>query len=392
VRLPRSTARRTALLLGLTGAGIGLAAVAVPGGALAVPASAGARVTVAGAPDLSWLDHPRSTVLPARTVATPAAAGHRALAVPAKLPTFAHNYTSGGKRYGYRMVGTDPLGAAVTTVIPDTITPLGLSIGGQGIAPSSSVIATVTGSGLFKPAAFPGGTGQYGNMFMRNQFRSWLTTKSGALKNWNLNLGTPSVRPQLTLTVPTDKGEIRLLHGVRVALVDVRWLDTALTGQVTAGSPAGFTQFLGVNTVMCEPYTTALTHCGIGGYHSVLDDLAGSHTYSVQSFLNGAVFGVKSGFVDTAPMSHELAEWLANPYLFNLTPGWRSPLAPQYGCAGDLEVGDPVVTSQIAVKGLHYQDEAFLWWFARSTSGAWLHRYTWFNALTTLSKACTVGA
>ena len=89
-------------------------------------------------------------------------------------------------------------------------------------------------------------------------------------------------------------------------------------------------------------------------------------------------------------MSHELAEWLADPFVDNTVPFWDSPIAPQYPCNNFLEVGDPLVGIVQQVGGLTYQDEAFISFFTRDVpSIGWLGRYSWFGTFTAPSPSCT---
>jgi hypothetical protein len=86
---------------------------------------------------------------------------------------------------------------------------------------------------------------------------------------------------------------------------------------------------------------------------------------------------------DIHPLSHELSEWADDPFVNNLVQPWLTPTAPQYGCSGLLETGDPVVGIGVA-KGTnsfeqgpnpngtqsadgyyHPEDEVFLPWFMR---------------------------
>jgi hypothetical protein len=334
------------------------------------------------------LTRPRTITMPARSLDQ----SRFAAATPAPaLPTFAHAFRYGTKTYTYAMVGTDPLGPAATTTIGSDLVPIAFRINGETIVPSDSVVTAVKASGLFHPRTFPGGNGQYADTFMRTQFWSWLQVKRGVVKNWHVNLANPITRPTLTLNVPADKGTVRVVKGVRVAVVDVDWFvaQAGVQAAVTAPSASRLTQLLAGSAVLCQPYSSTLAGCGIGGFHSLTHTTTGNHTYTFQDYLNPAVFGVKTGFTDLGPMSHELAEWMADPYLNNQVPGWTSPLAPQYGCVDALEPADPVVTSQITVGGQHYSDEAYLWWFAHSPSRGWMGRYTWFNSLTLLPRTCT---
>jgi len=302
------------------------------------------------------------------------------------LATFTTRYTVGGAGYVLRMVGTDPSGPAATTVVDNTLVPVTVHVGGQTVAPSASTLTAVASSGLFADRTWPGGTGQYGDVFVRTQF--WSALGAGS-KAWHVELAAPQVATPLVIDVPASQGLVRTVRGVRVAFVDVDWFDARLQARATAPTPDVLTQFLAGNLVLCKPFSTDLADCGVGGYHSATLDDAGTHTYSYQAFLAATVFGPGSGFSDLGPMSHELAEWMADPFTDNAVPPWTSPLAPQYGCVDALEPGDPVVGHYLTVGGLTYQDEAYLWWFLRqSPSAGWLGRYTWLGTFSTVSPPC----
>ena len=81
---------------------------------------------------------------------------------------------------------------------------------------------------------------------------------------------------------------------------------------------------------------------------------------------------------------HEIAEWADDPFVNNSVEPWLTPTAPQYGCSGILETGDPVVAigfamgtntfeqgpnpngTQSADGYYHPEDEVFLPWFMRT--------------------------
>jgi hypothetical protein len=368
----RRSARPAAAATALAG---GLAALVTLTGLTTASASA-APAVAAGARHLTPPTSPR---VPAKISPSWTAA---AVGPSVPLPVFSKSFTTGGQTFTYRMVGSDPQGAAATTTVPDTVTPLQFVFLGEGrsMGVPATTLAQVTGSGLFVPAGFPGGTGQYGDIFMRTQFWTWID--SGA-KDWHVNLATPTVQPVLTVSVPAADGNTVVVNGVRVGLVDITWFDQTI--QSVIGTPAEnvFTQLLADNIVLCDA-----GQCGIGGYHSASTNATGTHTYSYQSFLDAAIFG--STFADTAPMSHELAEWLADPFVDNTVPFWDSPIAPQYPCNNFLEVGDPLVGIVQQVGGLSFQDEAFISFFTRDVpSIGWLNRYSWFGTFTSPSPSCT---
>ena len=87
---------------------------------------------------------------------------------------------------------------------------------------------------------------------------------------------------------------------------------------------------------------------------------------------------------DIHAISHEIAEWADDPFVNNSVEPWLTPTAPQYGCTGILETGDPVVGigfamgtntylqgpnpngTQSADGYYHPEDEVFLPWFMRT--------------------------
>jgi hypothetical protein len=368
------------------------AALSLPSAAEAAPPSAAPKAAAASATaapprvDLK----PSFTTLPVKKIPSNARKSRAAAAPTPKLQTFTSSfrYASEHKTYSYTMVGFGP-GVTKTAKIPNVITPIRFRFAGnRAQLLSTSVTKAVRLSGLFTAQAFPGGKGQYGDVFMRTQF--WSKIRNGA-RAWHVTMAPPPVTTPLALSVPSDKGGSAVTSsGATVWLVDIGWFDSAVAPTVAKQSPAAFTQFLGANVVFCGKYDPDnFDSCGIGGYHSATESDDGIRTYSYQSYLSSKIFGVKSGFHGLAPMSHELAEWLANPYLTNQAPRWTEKSNPQYGCSSDLEVGDPLVGKVLKVGPQIYQDEAYLSYFARQKpSIAWKGRYSWFNNFKTYSRGC----
>ena len=89
---------------------------------------------------------------------------------------------------------------------------------------------------------------------------------------------------------------------------------------------------------------------------------------------------------DIHALSHEVAEWLADPFGNNMVQPWAVPTAQQYGCTNVLETGDPVVgigwEQPVGVNGpiYHPEDEVFKSWFARDNpSVAYAGNYTFMG-------------
>ena len=86
-------------------------------------------------------------------------------------------------------------------------------------------------------------------------------------------------------------------------------------------------------------------------------------------------------------MSHEVAEWINDPFVNNIVPGWSIPVNPGYCVSDLLEVGDPIDSFSNASfpvtlngKTYHPQDEAYFSWFAhQSPSKALHHQYSYIS-------------
>src|SRR5207248_2187227 len=101
-------------------------------------------------------------------------------------------------------------------------------------------------------------------------------------------------------------------------------------------------------------------------------------------------------------ITHEVSEFLDDPFVNNAVQPWQTPTAPQYGCSGVLEVGDPVVglwfpydgnTAQAPTGTTYYgqyhpEDEVFAQWFGRGgiepvLGPSWDGRLTFMGPRTT---------
>lgn len=360
-----------------------VAVVSVAAGLTAAAAPAARAASAPAEPRVVFSQRLRFAELPMRTAGTPTGTSTGTAAAATPLRTFSSSFTFGGRTFPYTMVGSPPGGAATTTTVASTITPLTFRFGTVTMSSPAVNTTTVLGSGLFTDQAFPGGTGQYGDVFLRTQF--WSRIGAGS-KAWHVRLARPAVRPTLTLTVPATSGRSVLLStGVRIGVVDIGFLDAQLRGYVSAPAPDVLTQLLATNIVLCRGNPTAtLGNCGIGGYHSAWSTPTGRHTFTYQGYLSPLVFDDPTS-ADLAIMSHQLGEWLADPYATNPAPAWRTP----GGCNRLLEVGDGLVGTGVRIGGLFYQDLAYLPYFAHQTpSPSWLGRYSWFGTSKAPSTLC----
>jgi len=206
-------------------------------------------------------------------------------------------------------------------------------------------------------------------------------------------LGTPTIAGAVTIHVPSADGATATdsNSGETIGIIDINWFDPQLQALLTSlhFTPSMLPIFLANNVYLSQGAPT-LSNCCIGGYHSAVSNSAGLQTYIFSVNANEGVLG---GFGDdVSALSHEMAEWLNDPFGNNVVPHWTSPIAPQYGCNNLLEVGDPLVGVTFTISGFsgsHLQDEAFFSWFARQKPSIGINgQYTYLATFTSLSKHC----
>jgi hypothetical protein len=127
------------------------------------------------------------------------------------------------------------------------------------------------------------------------------------------------VLPTVALKVPKASGKIGTEFGVKVALVDINYMDNQI-----AAFLAAHPEITGGALPIFMTYNTYLTDAGccIGGYHS----FNGVQTYAHYSYI-----GTPGAFSqDVSALSHEIGEWVLDPFTNNNSP------------CGILENGDPL--------------------------------------------------
>jgi hypothetical protein len=328
------------------------------------------------------------------------------------------------KSYGYNMVGVDPASNGTSTV-PVDIIPIDFSFAANGgfelngadvvnrtiDSPifASNDYSTTTMSTGGAGALSAGNVGQYEDAVMRSQFN-----KVGS--SYHLRLGSPTVWSTQTFAVPRNQGGAFLSEqGATLGLVSITWFSAQLNNLMNRLDldPTHVPIFL-TNNVML--YVGKPDNCCVIGYHGAAHSTgngtgkvhSNSGATQLQTFVYAAytapgTFDQTGGYFvkDIHALSHEIAEWGDDPFVNNLVNPWLTPTAPQYGCTGVLETGDPVVgigfdigtntadTNAFADGHYHPEDEVFLPWFARQSpnttsqavQGGTTGRYTFMGSL-----------
>jgi hypothetical protein len=321
-----------------------------------------------------------------------------------------------GLTYGYNMVGANPnncTGSACDVTVQADITPLIVNVGGMTFNGSSAVGPTLAspqfalndyGSTPFATNIVggkgPGGAlsqGDAGNQLqledatMRAQFN-----QTGA-SPYHLRLN-PHVMPAVTINVPSNQGTLlQSGRGVIFASVDIGWWSSQIKNLETQADATHLPIYLTQNVMLFEGKSPL--NCCVIGYHGTQPTGLGYgsgnsngnavvQTFAWASYVQPGIFRNNTSswaLQDIHALSHEISEWADDPFVNNLVEPWLTPTAPQYGCTGILETGDPVVGigfamgsnsylqgpnpdgSQSADGFYHPEDEALLPWFMRTS-------------------------
>jgi hypothetical protein len=301
------------------------------------------------------------------------------------IPTWTGGFTYGGNAFSYQMVGTDPAAGSATTTVATRLIPLRFVMSDGTVLDTAPVETRFLASPLFNPAPFTSGTGQFADELQRAEFWNDVSTTS---PNYHVELGSPTVEPEVTVQVPAADGSAQQVNGVTLAIVNVTWFYNQLKTIAGPGHVPGTVLpiVLSNNVVF---YQGSVSNCCIIGFHGAFGT---SHTYAFASWLTGGVFS--GGFADITPMSHELGEWMNDPFGANHVPGWVQPSVGT--CNHLLEVGDPIEakphpTFSVHLGGFTYhpQDLAGVSWFSHaSPSSEQNGLYSYHGTLTTPATHC----
>jgi len=207
-----------------------------------------------------------------------------------------------------------------------------------------------------------------------------------------------------TINVPSSQGVLRKSgRGVVFAAVNIVWW-AARIQELQAQADAHHVPIYTTNDVLLFSNDDPVHHCCVIGFHGAGIVVGSSNavngsghgngnqqvqTFVWSSYLTPGIYARPNGgtawaLQDIHPLSHEVAEWGDDPFVDNFVEPWLTPTAPQYGCTGILETGDPVVAigfamgnntsqqganpngTQSADGFFHPEDEVYLPWFMRT--------------------------
>lgn len=299
---------------------------------------------------------------------------------------FSRNVTDGGSTFHVTMVGKNPFVAqtAPSTTVKTFIVPVKIilpngdtfdptvttSCDSQASALTRTVQSPVVVSRAYSLGGTALGTGQYTDIFRRAEFFKQ-TSPTGINPGYHVKLNTATLA-ELTVHVPSSAAAeftTTTACGEKTGAMDINFWDSLVTGTLLPSLRAqGVTEttlpiFELRGVVMFDGSPSS---CCIFGYHSVISTAAGRQTYATAEYESSGRF---AGAKDVSVLSHEVAEWLDDPFGTNPTKPWGH-IGQVSGCQNNLEVGDPLSGTNVPTvtsgHTYHPQELAFFSWFYHS--------------------------
>jgi hypothetical protein len=334
----------------------------------------------------------------------------------ATLPTWSYSWKAAkdGSTYTGAIVGNDFFTSNARTIVPTVIIPVVLNISQNGTtytfdptAPDPGCLGTgntaltlLTASPLFGVTDFringvDVGATQYGDAQLRAEAWNYVQANGGGYHV----LLSPIIGPKLTVSV-TAGGALGYDSGVcgsntgsvnapgYLGAIDVNLIDSQLQSFIEQQvlTPGELPVFLLYNSGMYSPGVSGT----ILGYHSLLSN---GQTYAVANF-DGRNQTWFEGVADVATASHEISEWLNDPWGSNPTPGWGNVGQVLGVCQNNLEVGDPLSGTLMPAATMpngfkyHLQELAFFSWFYGGPSFGAGGSYSTNGTFTAPAPAC----
>jgi hypothetical protein len=293
------------------------ASLALLASAIALPA-----VPVAAQP--SSIPKPKFIVLPNHMGATLPAGKPTA-----QLPQWNGSFTDHlGQTINFTMVGGDPAATNTTSNVRVYIIPIKMVFGPKNgnmtfdplavtLPNGQSLIQNVLASPLFsKGVRFNQGgvrvgAGQYIDAFQRANFWSSVSTNT----KYHVNLVNATVLPEQTITVSNRNGKVitNPFGSGPAGEMYVNSFDAQVVAMIASLpqiKPNVLPLFITYDTYLTE---APLEGCCIGGYHSAIGSQPGGQTYAYTTYEDEA----GSFSQDVSAMSHELGEWMDDPFVDN---------------------------------------------------------------------------
>jgi chitinase len=294
------------------------------------------------------------------------------------VPNFSGSFAWQGATYPYTIVGGKPQ-AGGTTEVPVQLIPISLLFeeyadesGSPLILGPGQVISRVLSSPNFSDAQYPNGVTQFADAVQRAQFNAV------AAKDWHTVLSRPEVLKPLTIDVPRGLAKVyrNRSTGVTYAIVDTNFFISHLNTILQLENLRPDTLAIALTSNIFLAPQSDIKKCCVLGFHTSFDMGELAQVKFVQTFIwaswvDQGILG--TSLADVTPMSHEISEWMNNPFGGNIVPAWQVPNTG--GCQSNLETGDPLALMPnggyaVLIDGFTYhpQNQVMMQWFQRGAS------------------------
>ena len=298
------------------------------------------------------------------------------------VPHFTGSFFSEGKVFPYTLVGTRPQ-AGGTTEIPTQVIPVSLFFEGfedeRGepiVLTPGQVLPRVMGSPNFRSTPYTAvGNAQFADAVQRAQFFRIMA------EDWHTTLGEPQEMKPVVVDVPRGLAKVyrNRSGGGLYAVVDSAFFISQLNTivQLEELRPDALALVLTAN-VFLSPGVD-VKKCCVLGFHTAfergrLTSLPQVQTLVWASWIDQGILG--TSVADVTPLSHEISEWMNNPFGNNVVPAWQ-PLAGMGACQTTIETADPLAALPnagypVIIDGYvyHPQSQVLLSWFTRDPSSS----------------------
>jgi len=293
-----------------------------------------------------------------------------------------------------------------TTRIGTSLIPLNFVLDGAGCADADGKPARFGVEGIlyktlnspdFQEADYETGYSQYSDAIQRANFFKV------AHENWHTRLRSPDLLTPVTIEVPPQSSACLFIPptGKPFGVVDSDFFSSQLE-TIFQLEPIRLTSLAIVLSRDVFLYDGGnISNCCVLGFHGagpVLDTVGNPlQTFAWASWIS-AEDSMGTGWEDILGLSHEIMEWMDDPFLSNVVPPWQIPDGSGT-CAGNiLEAADPIEAFSdpsypVMIDGYTYhpQNIALLPWFSRekpSTAIDGAYSFPNEGLLTLPSQAC----
>jgi len=316
------------------------------------------------------------------------------------VPFWTDSFSYQGLTYNYRMVGTDPKRGSATTIVPTVIIPMRFVFenGLVSDASADSIDGQTSIQGIINSPVFqnydftPGGTDvgntQYGDAFQRANFWDSVSKRS---PDYHVLLGQPTIALAYEVFVPNSvvtfypEGDGGLFPQIEESFLEQATTDALIQANIS-------------------PQKLPIVVWGkvkgsFGGFHRELPVAGGTLTYIATAYVPRIPFFRDP---DSYILSHEVLEWLDDPFGDNFTPGWDIIFNSYPHCLSDPITGDELEVADVfeftplgivaidTINGVyHLQEGAFIDYFTRNGSSRSVNgQYSFFGVATSPSPPC----